>query len=709
MATRTVVIGSGAGGVDGGHGAGRGRLGRRRSSRRAPNYVRRPHRRPRPTPSCSQRRAQEPARLRGPDPDARAAHLPRQRRGRRAPPRRRRQRPAPDRSAAARSTGTPRRPAFWDIDFQKRRLLGPFRGADVTDWPFTYDEIVAGLRRGRAADRRGRRHRPAARRADAGATRPAPGPADAAGPGAVQRRCCYAAAAAAARLRTRSRCRWRSTRSRTTAGRRATTAGSAAATAARSTPASARWPRCAGRCSTGRVELRAETFVAKVDIDGRRATGVTLVDARRHDAHHVPADLVVLGGSAIESIRLALLSGLPEPARPRRPRPDVPLVHRRLRRSSSTERVHAPPRPVAPATASTTSPTPTSPARGRSPQAAGLPYLRGRDPRARRHASCPIGEAQLYTSFLLGPVQPDQAVRHGVQAADAGEPAPRPAGRHPDDRRGPAPAHQHRRPRPQVKDVRGVPVARDHLRARHQHEVAAQHVLHPAARRRSSKAAGADVARRVPDDLTDELPVAGRRACPTTSTSWAACAWAPTRRTSVTDADGRCSAASTTSSWPTASVFPTSRRATTRRSRSWPPRCATPGAGRRRTDGRRDQPTISGGRRQPAGRGTRARDRPDRLHQRGHRQRPRGPGPTGQGGCPPARLLGAHGARSGRRRRGDGSADPRSHRRPERRWPPRCPGGRRRALHRRHARRAAGGPPAGLRRWPVQRPGRCGP
>ena len=33
-------------------------------------------------------------------------------------------------------------PRFWDIDFQKRSLLGPVAGADITDWPFTYEELA---------------------------------------------------------------------------------------------------------------------------------------------------------------------------------------------------------------------------------------------------------------------------------------------------------------------------------------------------------------------------------------------------------------------------------------------------------------------------------------------------------------------------------------------------------------------------------------
>ena len=33
-------------------------------------------------------------------------------------------------------------PRFWDIDFQKLSLLGPIEGADISDWPFSYDEIA---------------------------------------------------------------------------------------------------------------------------------------------------------------------------------------------------------------------------------------------------------------------------------------------------------------------------------------------------------------------------------------------------------------------------------------------------------------------------------------------------------------------------------------------------------------------------------------
>jgi gluconate 2-dehydrogenase alpha chain len=33
-------------------------------------------------------------------------------------------------------------PRFWDIDFKKLSLLGPVPDADLTDWPFTYDDLA---------------------------------------------------------------------------------------------------------------------------------------------------------------------------------------------------------------------------------------------------------------------------------------------------------------------------------------------------------------------------------------------------------------------------------------------------------------------------------------------------------------------------------------------------------------------------------------
>jgi choline dehydrogenase-like flavoprotein len=60
---------------------------------------------------------------------------------------------------------------------------------------------------------------------------------------------------------------------------------------------------------TGRAELMAETFVRRILMKGRRATGVEYMDAAG-DTHTMEAGIVVVAGGAIETPRLLLLSGL---------------------------------------------------------------------------------------------------------------------------------------------------------------------------------------------------------------------------------------------------------------------------------------------------------------------------------------------------------------------------------------------------------------
>jgi gluconate 2-dehydrogenase alpha chain len=63
---------------------------------------------------------------------------------------------------------------------------------------------------------------------------------------------------------------------------------------------------------TGRAELLAETFVSRVRIEGRRATGVDLVGPDGTE-RFLPARHVVVAAGAIETPRLLLLSGLDHP------------------------------------------------------------------------------------------------------------------------------------------------------------------------------------------------------------------------------------------------------------------------------------------------------------------------------------------------------------------------------------------------------------
>src|SRR5699024_56597 len=62
---------------------------------------------------------------------------------------------------------------------------------------------------------------------------------------------------------------------------------------------------------TGRVDLRPETTVTRVEYSGRRATGVAYLDPQGRPGGE-SADLIVLAASAVDSARLALLSGLPD-------------------------------------------------------------------------------------------------------------------------------------------------------------------------------------------------------------------------------------------------------------------------------------------------------------------------------------------------------------------------------------------------------------
>jgi choline dehydrogenase-like flavoprotein len=60
---------------------------------------------------------------------------------------------------------------------------------------------------------------------------------------------------------------------------------------------------------TGRVRLIPEVYVYRLNLDGDRVASVSYFDADG-GSHEMEADVVVIAGSAIESARLCLLSGL---------------------------------------------------------------------------------------------------------------------------------------------------------------------------------------------------------------------------------------------------------------------------------------------------------------------------------------------------------------------------------------------------------------
>ena len=108
---------------------------------------------------------------------------------------------------------------------------------------------------------------------------------------------------------TRSRRRWRSTRSRTTAGRRASTAASACSSCASSARSRRRWRRCCRwrrRRAAARSGRTATSRASRPSADGR-ATGVSYFDAQKR-LQLQRARAVVLCANGAETPRLLLNS-----------------------------------------------------------------------------------------------------------------------------------------------------------------------------------------------------------------------------------------------------------------------------------------------------------------------------------------------------------------------------------------------------------------
>lgn len=198
-------------------------------------------------------------------------------------------------------------PRYWDVDFSKRSLLGPVRGADVVDWPFSYAEIApyydaAETLLGAAGDVDAL---PALVRERAPRSGQFPQP-----PG-VQMRSSLLLADGARRIGLHPY---------------------PFMEAVNSVPYDGR-PPCihCGHCSffgcpihdrasalvplrhalaTGRAELLADTTATRIEHDGRRAAGVRVSGLDGEQT--LPADLVVLAGGAVDTCRLALLSRVPD-------------------------------------------------------------------------------------------------------------------------------------------------------------------------------------------------------------------------------------------------------------------------------------------------------------------------------------------------------------------------------------------------------------
>ena len=204
--------------------------------------------------------------------------------------------------------------------------------------------------------------------------------------------------------------------------------------------------------STGRAELAAETFCARIVVQGRRASGVELVDAQGA-RRTVGARHVVVAAGAVETPRLLLLSGM-----------EHPLVGRNLMVHFQTivigtfeERFHTH-RGRAVTHVHDDAVIVDDDARAAA-RAAGLPWLRGG---MVEHGgpSLPIMEAKLYpwgpthTRLMRSSPMRDRLWAFTMQGEDLAQPTNRVD------------------LDPSVRDVRGFPVARVTYRP-HRHEEAA--------------------------------------------------------------------------------------------------------------------------------------------------------------------------------------------------------------------------------------------
>ncbi len=202
-------------------------------------------------------------------------------------------------------------PRFWDIDFKQRSALGPVPGADVADWPFGYAEIapfydeveqLIGVQGDTAA-------LPAIVKKHAPRTRPYPMP-----PG-PQMRASMAVAAGAAAVGLHPYPFPMAANSQPHNGQHA--CNNCGFCSSFGCPVVARPSaliplRQALR--TGRVQLVPETMVTKVRLTGTGATGVSWIKMTERGVvtGTEDADAVVMAASAIETVRLALLSEFPD-------------------------------------------------------------------------------------------------------------------------------------------------------------------------------------------------------------------------------------------------------------------------------------------------------------------------------------------------------------------------------------------------------------
>ncbi len=421
-------------------------------------------------------------------------------------------------------------PRFWDIDFQKRTLLGAVPGADVIDWPFDYAEIspvyddvekligVAGDTTQIAAQPT-LQHSPR--------SKPLPMPA---GPPQL------------ASLMAADGCRKLDPPLHPFLAPMAINS-----VAYEGRPACNNCGQCSGygcpilarvgalaplrRAVVAGAEVRPHACVTKVNVSGRKATGVTWVDDSGR-SHTESADMVVMACLAIETARLAKLSALPDPH---------DTVGRHFMQHWFTDgtgifidqKLHGL-RGRSTTHVADDFADPEFPGARAAAAAAGLPYFRGGTMEI-GGTEGPIAEANTYR-YLLSVLRPDKPFGTdfknlmrssilrdrmcGIQMI--GEDLPYATNRVDLD--------------PTVKDFRGLPVARITY-SPGPHEVTAQKFYMPYVAE-ILRRAGAQYVTAVADAASDATPVAGNDV-PTTEHIMGGMRMGQDEAISVTDPTGR--------------------------------------------------------------------------------------------------------------------------------------------------------------------------
>lgn len=421
-------------------------------------------------------------------------------------------------------------PRFWDIDFRKRSMLGPFPGADVEDWPFSYEEIAPRYDEveqliGVAGDIGQMAKQPSLQHAPRDKKLPMPSGPPQYSSLLVAKGCKALDPPLHPFLAPMA------INSVEHDGRPA--CNNCGHCAGFGCPIQARLGALAPlrRALKAGAELRPRSWVVKVNTSGRKATGVTWIDDQ--GKHHTEqGDTVVLACLAIETVRLALLSQLPDPHH---------TIGTRFLQHWFTDGtgMFLDERPHAGRGRSTTHVAddfadPDFPGARAAAKAAGLPYFRAGTMEL-GGTQQPIAEANTYR-YLLTVLKPDkpfgvefkQLMRSsilrdrmcGIQLI--GEDLPYATNKVDLD--------------PQVKDYRGLPVARITY-SPGPHEIAAQKFYRPYVAE-ILRRAGADQVTAVADAASDQTPISGNDV-PTTEHVMGGMRMGTDQTTSVTDGDGR--------------------------------------------------------------------------------------------------------------------------------------------------------------------------